>query len=221
MKTLDQRGQMNILLVPFIMLCVFFVGAAGFGYWAFMGRQDYKNNVDAKINTAVLEAVEVQKAEDKAIFDEEAKKPFDTWIGSAAYGNITIKYPKTWSAYVEQSDRGSMPINGFFHPSFVPNKDSNQSSFALRVQLVQQSYDAALKQFDGEITKKTVTITPFKLDKVPSVVGAKIEGQIDSNKQGTMVVLPLRNLTLKIWTESNAFKSDLENIILKNMTFVP
>lgn len=221
MKTLDQRGLMNILLIPFILICVFFVGAAIFGYWAFTGRQDYKNNVDQKVNAAVLEAIEIQKAEDKAKFDEEEKKPFDTFIGPAAYGNITVKYPKTWSAYVEQSDRGSTPIDGFFHPGVVPDRDSPQSSFALRVQLVQQSYDSIMNQFNGQIQNKTVTVSPFKLDKVPSVVGAKVEGQIKPTKQGTMIVLPLRNMTLEVWTESNAFKADLENIILKNLTFVP
>jgi hypothetical protein len=221
MKTLDQRGLMNLLLIPFILLCVFFVGAAAFGYWAFMGRQDYKNNSDRKAAEAVAEAIQVQKAEDKAIFDEAEKKPLDTYIGPAAFGNITVKYPKTWSAYVQQSDRGSSPVNGYFHPSYVPDTSNSESSYALRVQLVQQSYDSVINTFNGQITTKKVTVEPYKLEKVPNVVGAKVEGQIKSNKQGTMIVLPLRNMTLEIWTESNAFKNDLENIILKNMTFVP
>ena len=49
MKTLDQRGAINALLIPLILVIVFFLGAAGFGYWAFSERQDYKNNSDAKV----------------------------------------------------------------------------------------------------------------------------------------------------------------------------
>lgn len=221
MKILDQRGLMNSLLVPVILLAVFFVCSLGFGYWAFMGRQDYKNNTDKKVSAAVNEAAQIQKAEDKKAFDEAEKNPLDTFIGSAAFGNITVKYPKTWSAYIEQSEKDSTPIDAYFNPSFVPRSDDPESSFALRIQLVQQSYDTVISQFAAQVTNKTVTVAPYKLEKVPSVVGARVQGQIKPTKQGTMVVLPLRNLTLEIWTESKTFEGDLDNIILKNLTFVP
>ncbi len=221
MKTADQRGLMNTLAIPMILLGLFFIGAIVFGYWAFTGRQDYKNNTNQKVSAAVAEAMQVQKAEDKKVYDEAEKNPLDSFIGSAAYGNITVKYPKTWSAYVEQADTGSTPLDAFFNPGFVPEKDDSESTFALRVQLVQQSYDSVLNSFSGAVNNKQVTVAAYKLDKVPSVVGAKIDGQIKTNKQGTMIILPIRNLTLEVWTESNAFKADLDAIILKNLSFIP
>ena len=37
--------------------------------------------------------------------------------------------------------------------------------------------------------------------KVPSVVGVEITGQIQEQKTGVLVVLPLRNQVLEVWTE--------------------
>jgi hypothetical protein len=94
-------------------------------------------------------------------------------------------------------------------------------TFALRVELVQQSYETVLNTFRQQVATSKVTIAPYTLEKVPSVVGSRVEGQITPKKQGTMIILPLRNMTLKIWTESNDFKGDLDTHILPNLSFVP
>ncbi|HYH74323.1 MAG TPA: hypothetical protein VD735_00020 [Candidatus Saccharimonadales bacterium] len=221
MNRLDQRGAINILLVPLILVVVLFVGALGFGFWAFAGYQDYKTNSDKKAQVAANEAILDTQEADAKKFAEEAKKPYDTFIGAAAFGNVTVNYPKTWSAYVEEKDSGSKPINAYFQPKIVPTVSNIENSFALRVELVQQSYDNVVESYGDLLKSGKVTISPFKLDKVPSVVGSRIEGQITVKKQGSMIILPLRNMTLKIWTESNDFKPDLDTHILPNLTFVP
>ena len=220
MKKLDQQGAINVLLIPLILMVVLFFSAAGFGSWAFSGRQDYKNNVDAKIATAVAAANQKQQASDATTYAQKEKQPLRTYIGPSQYGNITVNYPKTWSAYVSESD-SSNPVNGYFQPSTVPSVTDPNSSFALRVELLQQSYDQVMQQFQGMLASKQVTVAPYALPKVPSVVGSRVEGQIESQKQGVMIVLPLRNMTLEIWTEANSFKADLDNNILPNLTFQP
>jgi hypothetical protein len=221
MKYVGERGAVNILLIPLILLGLFLVGSLGFGMWAFTGRAEYKDKSDTRVAAAVSEAVDATQKADALKYAEEAKKPLDTYIGPSAFGNITVKYPKSWSAYVEESERGGPPVNGYFHPSIVPRTTDRNNSYALRVQLVQNSYDQVLSQFNAQVKAGKVTVTPYKLDKVPSVVGSRAEGQITSNKQGTMIILPLRNLTLEIWTEANTFKPDLDNIILSNLSFSP
>jgi len=86
---------------------------------------------------------------------------------------------------------------------------------------VQSSYQTVVEQFKPRIDTGKATSSPYTLPKVPSVVGLRVEGQITETKQGVMIVLPLRNMTLKIWTESNDFKGDLDTNILPNLTFVP
>lgn len=221
MNRLSERGAINLLLIPFIMLLLFFFGAVGFGVWAYSQRGHYKDHSDQEVAVAVEKAVATQKTTDAANYAEAAKKPYDTYIGPAAFGNITVNYPKTWSAYTIENERGGNPISAYFQPGTVPSVIDEDNAFALRVELVQTPYDTVLGQFKALLTANKVTVAPYTLPKVPSVIGSRIEGQITPTKQGTMIVLPLRNLTLKIWTESNDFKGDLDTHILPNLTFVP
>jgi len=215
----DERGALNALVLPLILLFLFFMGAMGFGLWAFSGRQDFKNNVDQKIAVAVSAAQKDTQASDAKQYAEQAKQPYDTYIGPSAFGNINLKYPRTWSAYVAEDSTNSTPVDGYFHPNFVPDLGNDNNNYALRVQVVQQSYDSVLQQYDGQVTNKQLTVAPYSLPKVPSVVGSRLEGQISDTKQGVMIVLPLRNMTLKIWT--TAYQPDLDNTILPNFSFQP
>lgn len=217
----DQRGALNLLVLPLIFSVVFLLAAVGFSIWAYGSRQDYKDNVEQKVAVAVKGAQDQQQQTDAKQYAEQAKQPFNTYIGPSAFGNINLKYPKTWSAYVVEDATNSEPVDGYFHPNFVPDTTKAQNNFGLRVQVTQTSYDAVLQQYSGQIDNKQLTAAPYALPKVPSVVGSRLEGQLDDNKQGVMIVLPLRNMTLKIWTESNDFKADLDNNILPNFTFQP
>ena len=221
MSKLNSTGAINVLLIPLILMVLFFFGAAGFGVWAFTSRADFKNNVAQKSAVAAAAARDAQSSVDAAKYAEQIKQPYDSYIGPAAFGNITVNYPKTWSGYVVGNDRGSTPVAGWFNPGTVPSVTDQTNNFALRVELVTSSYQTVLSEIKPRLDKGTATIQPYTLPKVPSVVGSRVEGQISAIKQGTMIIMPLRNMTLKIWTESNDFKGDLDTNILPNLSFVP
>ncbi len=221
MNTRDQAGFISATLISLIIVSVLLAGAIGFGVWAFMQRQDYKNNSDQKSAAAAQEAREATQAEDVAKYAEEAKNPLKTYTGPSAYGSVTLQYPKTWSGYVVSSGRSSEPLDGYFHPDIVPDILNDTNSFALRVEIVTTSYDNILSEFDDVVERNEARVSPFSLEKVTGVTGARIDGQIDTNKQGSMVVFPLRNVTLKVWTESDQFLADFNNIILPNLSFSP
>jgi hypothetical protein len=217
----NQFGAINALLLPFIAILLLLIGAVAFGYWAFGERQDYKNNVDSKISTAVVSA---QKAEDtvkEKEFAERDKSPLKTFVGPSEFGSIHVQYPKTWSGYFASDGQGSPFVDGYFSPGVVPKVDSETSVFSLRVQVVSDSYSSVLENFADSVDTGAVTIQPYAAPKVPKVVGSRVEGAIAENKTGTMIILPLRDKTLQIWTESDQFKPDFDNIILANLTFSP
>lgn len=122
---------------------------------------------------------------------------------------------------VEGNDNSNTPVDAYFHPDFVPNVADQDQSFSLRVQLVSQSYDQVLNAFNSSAKTGRVTVAPYKLPKVPTIVGSIVQGQISPNKQGTVVILPLRNMTLKIWVDASQFAPDYNNIILPNISFTP
>lgn len=218
MDSNDQRGSLNVLVIPLIVISILMVGAIGFGVWAYMGRQDYKNNTDLKIEAAQAETKEAVSKEKDKEFEAKLKQPYDDYLSPAAYGTVNIKYPKTWSAYV--SEEKGIPVDGYFHPNVVPGVMTN-ANYAARVQVTKMTYDQELKKFQQYIKNGKVKATAYQASKVPGVNGQRLDGEIAVGKRGVMVMLPLRDKTLKIWTEATQFTPDLETVILANLTFVP
>jgi hypothetical protein len=217
----QQRGILNVLLIPVIFLVVLFIGVSAFAFWAYSSRQDYKNNVDQKIDTAVQSAVQLAQSADAKQYAQEAKYPLATFTGPSTFGSVTFQYPKTWSGYVAEESNSQTPINGYFYPAIVPDVTNTTNNYALRVQLLEQSYTDSMQQLAGNVSNGKLAVSQYTLPKLPNVIGSMLQGQISSNNQGTMVVLPLLNMTLEVWTEAPQFESDFTNIILPNLTFQP
>lgn len=214
---MNERGSLNILLIPFIFAVLFFFGAAGFGAWAYMERQDYKEHSDKKSAAAVAVAVDKTKSEKDNEFVEKEKEPLKPYVGPEALGSVTFKYPKTWSTYINQPANNTLTV--LSNPDIVVGGQG--SSYALRVEVVAQQYDAVAATFDNLVKTKKVTATAYTLPKVPKTVGLRFDGAIATDRQGAIVVLPLRDKTLKISTEATNYLKDFNGIILPNFTFSP
>lgn len=220
MKSTLERGA-SLLIIPLVLSVLLLVGAVAFGGWAYSRMQDYKNNVSAKVDSAVGVAKQQEAAAKDAAFAEEEKQPLKTYTGPGTYGSVTIHYPKTWSAYVNDDTGNSPFVDGYFYPSVVPDIQSQNSAFALRVRIIQDSYSSVLAGIATYVQNGSAKVTPYSAPKVPSVIGSRIDGKLTSLKSGSMIVLPLRNTTLELWTEAPAFTNDFNTNILPNFTFAP
>ncbi len=207
------------LIVALVVFVLLFLTAAGFGYWAFSERSMYKNDTDEIVAKEVaLTEQRVSTAKD-AEFVESEKRPTKTYKGPSTFGSVELAYPKTWAAFITEGE-GNSPIDGYLHPDFVPGVKSG-TQFALRVEVVTRSYDTEMKQFDGKVKAGKVSVTPFRAEQVPDVLGARLEGEINTGQKNIMVMFPIRDKTLKITTESETFYKDFDDIILKTLKFVP
>jgi hypothetical protein len=219
----NQVGAVNGLVISLVLAVLLLVGALGFGGWAFSSRQDYKTNVDSKISAAVAIAQQQEGAAKDAQFAQEAKQPLKTYQGPQAYGSLMVNYPKTWSAYVDDTGTGSSLVDGYFAPGTVPSITDQNSVFALRVQVLSQSYSQILQTFTSQQQAGLMKTSAYSLPKLPKIVGVEATGQVFSNIKAniTMVVLPLRSGTLEIWTEGSQYLSDFNSNILPNFSFSP
>lgn len=208
-------------IATIIIFVVLLIAALGFGGWAYKERTTYKTQSDRLVATAVKENTTKVQLEDAEKYAEAAKEPYLTWQGPSAFGSVEITYPKTWSVYSDGQAGTSSPVNVFAHPAVVPTIKDDNSSYALRVQVVPTAYSAVLSQLASAQKSGRVTIAVYSLPKNPEVVGSRVSGQISQKKQGTMIILPVRDKTLKIWTESAAFQPDFDNVILPNARFSP
>src|SRR5688572_28487850 len=116
-----QSGFISGVMTGLILVSLFLVGAIGFGVWAFMGRQDYKNNVDQKIEVAQAQTKQETEEAEALKYAEEAKNPLKAHVGPSAFGSVTVAYPKTWSGYIiEDTTQGkATPVDDYFHPDVV------------------------------------------------------------------------------------------------------
>ena len=220
--TWGEQGSTNVLLIPVVLLALLFVTASAFAVWAFSGRQDYKNNSDAKVATAVAASKQSVQAADAKQYAEAAKNPLQIFTGPDQYGAVKVSYPKTWAAYIDTTG-GSTALDAYFHSDYVPATDS-KSTYNLRVQVVASPYSTQLNQFASLIKTGKVTATPYAFPKVPSVAGMQLTGQIlssDPTASGTLILVPLRDKTLRVWTESPSYAADFTTYILPNLTFSP
>jgi hypothetical protein len=218
---MDQNNSQEAgsLVLPLVILLVLFFSALGFGIWAFLGRQDYKNNSDIKAAQVAKVAVAAEDIKKDAAFAISEKSPLKQYSGPSTFGSIVIQYPKTWSAFISESGRIN-PVDGYFNPDFVPDLNSDVS-FALRLQVVNSDYTTVLQSYALSIKTGKTNLFAYSAPKVASVKGSELTGVLDFNKQGTMVILPLRDKTIKIWSEGADHTDDFNSIVLPSLTFSP
>ena len=212
----NERGAINGLMLSLILTVTFLLIAVGFGAWAYMSRQDYKLNSDKKSDKAVAIAIQKTKSEKDNEFLEREKEPLRDYSGPVGLGSIAFKYPKTWSATAKDSDS---ELSLIMHPLVISTNE--KSIYALRVEVINQGYDRVVSQQDSNVKKGALTATPFALQKLPNVVGIRFDGQLTKEKNGAMILLPLRDKTLRISTESKDFIGDLDKIILPAFSYSP
>lgn len=220
LKPLSAQHHRSPLLIPLIIVSLLLVAALAFGGWAYMSRQDYKTNSDKKSAVAVAAAEKALEAKKDAEFVEKEKSPFKLYKGPATFGSVNITYPKTWSTYVTESSKANIPVDGYMHPNVVPGVQSD-TAFALHFQVINTSYDQELKKYETASKTGAVRASAFVAPKVANVTGIRLDGEIETRKQGSAVLLPLRDKTLILVTETTDFNADFTNIILTNLTFVP
>jgi hypothetical protein len=227
----NQDGVSGVV-VSLVLTIVLLLGTIGFGIWSFGSRQDYKDNTDAKIASAVEIAQKQEAATKDKQFAEEEKSPLKAYSGPEAYGSIILNYPKTWSGYVADSSSsssgggGGTPIDGYFHPGVVPSINDQGSVFSLRIQVLGQSYSQTVNNISNSGAQNPPKVAAYAFPKVPKTVGVKVTGTLpvsggNGDKTGIMVILPLRSQTLELWTEGNQYQGDFNRYILPNFSFSP
>ncbi len=216
MLKLDERGRIDPLILPFVVVLLLALGFGVFSVWAYSSYNDQKSNVDAIVATEVVAAKKDQEEALRAEFAEEQKSPYKTYVSPSTLGSVKIVYPKSWSAYVQAKETGAVKLEGYFHPDFVPSTDSD-ILYATRVSLSSSDYTKELASYQkkvekGELRAKSITISGTK--------GTRLDGLIEREVNGAIVLLPLRDKTLMISTESTDYMADF-NKIISNLTYSP
>lgn len=214
----NQDGSIKSIALN-LMLVLLLLISTGFGLWAFSSRSNYKNNSDEISQKAVEKAEANQKVLLEKEFSEKEKSPYKQYIGPDEFGSIKFSYPKTWNVYYGSKDEDELSL--YFHPDFVPSI-SSQTPFALRIFIEDATLNQTLDSYSSQIKSGALNSSAYKLEKVTKAdVGARLNGELAKEKTGSLVLLPLRDKTLKIWTENNdKFIKDFDEL-LKTLEYNP
>jgi hypothetical protein len=221
MKTKDNKGNVPIAGIIAFFLGVMLIGASVFGVWAYSERAKYADDFDAKVATEIeaqKKQIQIQLQSD---FDIKEQQPYKDFSSDSEYGSITVSVPKNWSILSDKPAKSGIVLDATLHPNVIPGI-STGIPYAARINLISDDYATVVKSYDESIKKSTVTVTAFEATNVPgSTDGIRLDGQILSGKTGTMVILKVRDKTLKIWNESPEHRQEFDQILLGSLTYNP
>lgn len=205
-------SKLRLLIIGLAVLCLLL--GAGF-IWALTGYLDYKSNTDKKIAAGVAEAEKKKAAELEAGFQIERNRLFNTYTTDPVIANVTLEYPRDWSFYLEQDTKGRPQIDAKFHPRVV--MAGSPSTVGLRLRIEPTLYDDVVADYQRAIEQGELTASPLQAS---GVNGLRLDGQIDRDHRGAVVIFPIRDKTLVISTESTDFISVFNEAISK-LSFTP
>jgi len=217
MKSSNQEGSVNPLLISSVLLGLLAVGLAGFSVWAFMNYQDQKNNTDSKIQAAVTDAKKVQAEDLEKQFLEREKQPYEKFTGPDDLGHVSFDYPKTWSVYVAKNGASGDAYEVYMNPDVVPTV-ANDQPYATRVIVDDREYDAVLASYQTLVKKGDLKSTPITTN---GFTGVRLDGAFSKQRQGSSVIFKVRDKTLIVSSDATSFKADFDNVILKSLDFNP
>lgn len=157
-----------------------------------------------------------QKEADIVAFNKELTSSTRTYEAPTINGGFQLSYPKAWSLSVDSNS--ATPVDGFVNPGFVTLTSPEQ---ALRFTLINTPYETTKKSYDNDMKgngskRSDVTVSGIK--------GVQYVGKInDKSKEavGTVTIVPLRDKTMLIQTDSNKLYSDPYAQMLQTAKLVP
>jgi hypothetical protein len=212
----NETGAVNPLVISNVILAILAVALGSVMVWALINYRDQKENTDQKIEAAVSVAKKEQTAQDEKDFIEREKAPYDQFVGPDDLGRITFSYPKTWSAHINENPADG-ELQAYLHPGVVPFVEQGQQ-FALEVKVLQRSYEQTLKTYESIVKKGDLKSSPVVVN---GFNGVRLDGKFSPQIEGSMVLFKLRDKTLTVATDADAFRGDFDNIILKSLDFNP
>lgn len=204
----------TIAIVVLSLIAVTFIGLF---IWMFVRYNEESEDVEGQINTAVAEAKYEQAVKLETEFAEREKEPYRTFTGPADYGQLSFKYPKTWSVYVEADATKGGDFRAFFNPIQV-DMVSNNTINALRVSIVDKPFDEVAAEYQ-RVMEDPESNLRVEATTVSGVSANMYIGTIpDSELSGYIVIFKIRDKTAIMQTDATVFKGDFD-AVLQTVTF--
>ena len=172
-------------------------------------------SIDEEIESQRQELLSAQETELKEAFEKEKLATTASYKAPAVFGGISVNYPKDWSLYLQENERNSTQVDAIFHPGGVRAGSDSETTYALRLQLIDNSYRNELNKYQSKVDKGALSASPIT---VGSTKGVLLSGEIDSSTNGRLALVPFLDKTVILITETNNYASVFDQA-LKSISF--
>lgn len=205
-----ERGSVNGWMVGTIGCLILFLIAGSLAIWAYMQYSHEKSNVDSKVAIEVAKGKSEQAESDQKKFSEEAKNPRIEFVGPSEYGRVSFMYPKTWSVYIENDGSNRGDYKAYLNPVAVPSASNKASRFALRLEIVNKNLDTVLNDYQSRLKKGELTSSSTEFN---GISATRIDGTFEKELRGSVVLMKVRDKTIRFSTDADTFKPDFQTIL--------
>lgn len=206
-----------IKTIAIIVLSLMTVTFIGLFVWKQIEFATVEDDIEGRIAAAEQKAKLEQGEEDLAKFAEEEKNPFRDFAGPADYGQLSFKYPKTWSVYVAKDASNGGDYEAYFNP-LVVNTVSENTVNSLRVVIRDKSFDEVVAEYQGALERSDSGLSMSTVD-VNGITMNRYTGVIpNTNLNGVFVVFKIRDKTAVLQTDAEQFVGDFDTL-LQTITF--
>ena len=206
-----------IKTIAIIVLSLMTVTFIGLFVWKQIEFATVEDDIEGRIAAAEQKAKLEQGEEDLAKFAEEEKNPFRDFAGPADYGQLSFKYPKTWSVYVAKDASNGGDYEAYFNP-LVVNTVSENTVNSLRVVIRDKSFDEVVAEYQRALERKDSGLSMSTVD-VNGITMNRYTGVIpNTNLNGVFVVFKIRDKTAILQTDAEQFVGDFDTL-LQTITF--
>lgn len=211
---METGGRVNLHIVLTIFLGL---GMLLFGVLAVLAY-NHDATSTANINQTVAKAKSEAAAKQKKA-DDEANRianelPYRTYTALPVDGGFSLKIPKSWSIYAAHgSDSAVTQLDLMADLDVVNNNLASKAlnTHAFRLQLLNKTQTTVIRSYDDKIKKKEVS---SKTIQVSGINATWLEGSIDDQRHnGVVVILPVRDKTMVINTDSRDFLTEFNQIL--------
>jgi hypothetical protein cdiviTM7_01856 len=205
-----ERGSVNGWMVGTISCLILFLIAGSLAIWAYMQYSHEKSNVDSKVAIEVAKGKSEQAESDQKKFSEEAKNPRIEFVGPSEYGRVSFMYPKTWSVYIENDGSNRGDYKAYLNPVAVPSASNKASRFALRLEIINKNLDTVLNDYQSRLKKGELTSSSTEFN---GISATRIDGTFEKELRGSVVLMKVRDKTIRFSTDADTFKPDFQTIL--------
>ena len=205
-----ERGSVNGWMVGTIGCLILFLIAGSLAIWAYMQYSHEKSNVDSKVAIEVAKGKSEQAESDQKKFSEEAKNPRIEFVGPSEYGRVSFMYPKTWSVYIENDGSNRGDYKAYLNPVAVPSASNKASRFALRLEIINKNLDTVLNDYQSRLKKGELTSSSTEFN---GISATRIDGTLEKELRGSVVLMKVRDKTIRFSTDADTFKPDFQTIL--------